>query len=136
MLPDNWGAQVTLQLQVDESSALNPGVAFNTPMHSAITHFVGEGVGGSTSVMQGRAFPFLSTPQSYSLGLGGALSSAATRIDKFNAFWSVPTLVQPKVKGGLCDPSVKTSLLRKIQASFQARLPSLFRATWVSKSGL
>jgi hypothetical protein len=103
MLPDNWGAQVTLQLQVDESSALNPGVAFNTPMHAGITHFVGEGVAGSTDVVSGHAFPFLSTPQSYSLGLGGTLSSAATRIDKFNAFWSVAKLREPKLKGGMCD---------------------------------
>ena len=42
LLPENWGAQVTLSLTVDETSALNPGVALNTPMHAGITNFKGE----------------------------------------------------------------------------------------------
>jgi hypothetical protein len=38
-LPKDWLAQVSLSLEVDESSALNPGVAFNTPMANAISTF-------------------------------------------------------------------------------------------------
>ncbi len=41
----------------------------------------------------------------YSLGLGGTISSTATRVDKFNAYWSVAKLKEPKKKGpsALCD---------------------------------
>src|ERR1700676_1397346 len=39
ILPLAWGAQVSLSLQVDESAALNPGVAFNRVMPNAINVF-------------------------------------------------------------------------------------------------
>ena len=42
LLPDEWGAEVTISLQVDEASALNPGIAFNTPLHAGVTNFAGE----------------------------------------------------------------------------------------------
>lgn len=69
---DNWGAQVTLTLTIDEKSALNPGVAFNTPMVSAVTSFPGK--------------VNVSTPQSYTLGLGGTLSADATRKEILSLF--------------------------------------------------
>ena len=78
LLPNNFGVQLTLDLQVDETGALNPGVSFITPMHTGVTNFVG--------------FPFVSSPQSYSLGLGGTLSSQATREDKFANYWDVEKL--------------------------------------------
>lgn len=56
LLPARWGAQVTVDLQVDETGALNPGVSFIEP---------------------------LSDGQSRSLGLGATLSSQGTREDKF-----------------------------------------------------
>jgi hypothetical protein len=99
LLPNNWEAQVAISLQVDESTALNPGLALNTPMHSAITHFVGESTPTSAApVTNGLTFPFLSTPQSYSFGLGATLSATATRIDKFNPVYSVKLLDDKKQK--------------------------------------
>jgi hypothetical protein len=35
ILPDNWGAQVSLVFQVDESSAANPGVALTKPLENS-----------------------------------------------------------------------------------------------------
>src|SRR4051794_17388873 len=72
-LPDDWGAQVSISLQVDESTALNPGVALNTVKPNAVTSFPGE--------------PSVTTPQSFSLGFGGTGSATATRIDKFNPYY-------------------------------------------------
>src|SRR5689334_22068127 len=39
ILPREWGAQVSLSLQVDESAALSPGVTLNQPMANAISVF-------------------------------------------------------------------------------------------------
>jgi hypothetical protein len=78
-LPDSWGAQVSLSLQVDETSALNPGVAFNQVMPNAINAF---GPGNTVT-----------TAQSFSLGFGATLSSTATRIDTFNPYWSIAYLM-------------------------------------------
>jgi len=39
--------------------------------------------------------PLVSTPQSYAFGLGGALSSTATRIDKFNPYYTIADLLNP-----------------------------------------
>ena len=84
-LPKDWAAQVSLSLEVDESSALNPGVAFNTPMASAISTF---GVLNKTPITT-------STPQLFSLGVGGTLSSIATRTDKFDPYWTIEELSEP-----------------------------------------
>jgi hypothetical protein len=69
---DTWAAQVTLTLTIDEKSALNPGVAFNTPMIPAVTSFPGKIT--------------VTTPQSYSLGLGGTFSTDATRKETLSWF--------------------------------------------------
>lgn len=71
---DNWSAQVTLTLNILESTALNPGLTLNTPLNNANTRY------GTTTVV---------TPQSYSFGLGGTLSSAATRIDTITALYNL-----------------------------------------------
>jgi hypothetical protein len=78
LIPDNWGAQVSISLQVDESLALNPGVTFNDVMHNAILAF---GPGNSVTA-----------PQSFSLGLGATLSSTATRSDKYDPYYSIAFL--------------------------------------------
>src|SRR4051812_19165537 len=57
LLPARWGVQTTVDLQVDETGALNPGVSFIQP---------------------------LAGDQSRSLGLGATLSSQGTREDKFS----------------------------------------------------
>jgi hypothetical protein len=62
-LPDDWGVEMTLTFQVEESSSLNPGAALN-------------------------GF----SPPSFTLGLSGTASSTATRIDKFTAFYLVKDL--------------------------------------------
>jgi hypothetical protein len=77
-LPDNLASQVTLSLEVAETSGLNPGVTFNTTMIPANVFFPNK----------------ITVPvsQQYNLGLGGTLSSQSTRIDKFNMYYSVGDL--------------------------------------------
>ncbi|MGY3132292.1 hypothetical protein ACVWZM_002974 [Bradyrhizobium sp. USDA 4501] len=74
LLPAKWGAQTTVDLQVDETGALNPGVSFIDP---------------------------LTDGQSRSLGLGATLSSQGTREDKFGTYWNLDKL--RKFSGGTCD---------------------------------
>ena len=81
LLPLKWGAAIAISLQVDESAALNPGIAFNDVFANSILRF-----GPANTV---------TTAQSFSLGIGGTLSSIATRIDKFNPYYTVADLQQP-----------------------------------------
>ena len=74
-LPPEFVAQISLSFQVDESSALNPGVVLTTP---------------------------LANSQMRSLGFGGTLSSTATRIDKFDPSYSVYYLTMPFGPGSIC----------------------------------
>lgn len=114
LLPDDWGAQVSISLAVDELSALNPGVTFNTPMHNGIVNFVGQYLGPSTiggaGLLTGaplaQTYGPLSAPQSYALGLGGTLSSTASRTDTFNPYWSIEYLMIPDTETSDClnDP--------------------------------
>jgi hypothetical protein len=73
-----WGGQATLSVTIDEQTSLNPGVSFRTPMHSAITNFKGEYLAPSGSLLSTMTYPLLSTPQSYSFGIGGTASSEAS----------------------------------------------------------
>ncbi len=114
LLPDDWGAQVSISLAVDEISALNPGVTFNTPMHNGIVNFVGQYLGPSTiggaGLLTGapiaQTYGPLSVQQTYTLGLGGTLSSTASRTDTFNPYWSVAYLMIPDRETSDClsDP--------------------------------
>jgi hypothetical protein len=90
LIPLDWGALVSLSLEVDESSALNPAVALNTVLPNAVTNFPG--------------LPSVTTPQSFSLGFGGAISSTATRIDKFNPYYSIAHLMKPYTRQSVCHP--------------------------------
>jgi hypothetical protein len=74
LIPVNWGVSIALSLQVDESTALSPGLAANQVLPSAASVF-----GKST----------VTTPQSAAVGFGGTLSSTATRIDKFNPYYTI-----------------------------------------------
>lgn len=65
LLPDDWGAAMSLSFQVDESATLAPSLSLITP---------------------------LPDQQSRSLGFGGTLSSTATRTDKFNSFFTIKYL--------------------------------------------
>jgi hypothetical protein len=68
-----WGAQVTLTLTIDEKSVASPGVTLNKVLPDAVTPFPNGDV---------------RTPQSFTLGLGGSLSSDATRTDKLTMFFN------------------------------------------------
>lgn len=112
LLPDDWGAQVSLSIQVDENIALNPGVAFNTVLPNAVTAF--------------PANPSVTTPQNSAVALGGTLSSAASRTDKFNSFWTIGYLRNPNAVRRFCKDETKDPLatdpsgIRPAKSSFLA----------------
>lgn len=88
-LPDSRGIQATFTFQVDETSKFTPGVSFNSVRPTAITTFFHQ-----ASVM---------TPQSFAFGLGGTLSSEATRIDTYDTFYSVGDIAYVYSKKNICD---------------------------------
>jgi hypothetical protein len=92
LFPPNWAAQVALSLEVDETSALNPGVTLNRVLPNAVSVF-GAGTSGSVT-----------TAQSFSLGFGGTASSTSTRIDRFNPYWSIADLLKPIKPNSSCYP--------------------------------
>jgi hypothetical protein len=77
-LPDSWGVQMTINLQVDETGALNPGATLIQTLPTEVLSFPNR-------------VP-VSAPQSFNLGFGGTLSSQATRIDKYSFYYSVGDL--------------------------------------------
>jgi hypothetical protein len=74
ILPYKWGVQVTLDLQVDETGAINPGISFINPLPAS---------------------------QSFTTGLGATFSSQGTREDKFGNYWNVDKLRH--FNGGTCQ---------------------------------
>jgi len=85
---EKWGAQITLTLTIDESSSLNPGVTFNTPIIPANVDF------------PGLKSP-ISMSQIYNFELGGTLSSDGTRIDKLSTYNTVKELL---TEPSFCTP--------------------------------
>ncbi|WP_398472147.1 hypothetical protein [Tardiphaga sp.] len=61
---DDWGAQLSLTLTVEEKSTLSPGVMLNRVLPNAVTAVPGGNI---------------TTPQSESLALGASISAGATR---------------------------------------------------------
>jgi hypothetical protein len=90
LLPPTWGAQITLSLQVDQSISVSPGITLNEVLPTAERIF---GVGKSVNVSQ-----------SFGFGFGGTLSSTATRIDKFNPYYTIAELAKPNTKYSVCHP--------------------------------
>jgi len=86
---ETWYAQVALILTIDEKTALSPGLSLTTPFENAITRFPNGNV---------------TTPQSFSLGLGGTLSADATRIDKLNYFYVLSDFLDEGPKNLSCIP--------------------------------
>lgn len=87
----DWAAQVTLTLTIIESTSVNPGVAINNVMHSATTTF-------------GRTL--ITTPQSFSMGLGVSGSSAATRTDAMTAIYRLSDFANgPAHRDRTCIPN-------------------------------
>jgi hypothetical protein len=102
----NWGVQATLQLTIQESTTLSPGLSLDTPMHNGIVNFAGEYFGSTTATVPGpwgglvSGYPStylwgpLTVPQSYSFGVGGKANSQATRTETSGAFFSVERILQ------------------------------------------
>jgi len=86
-IPDGWGVQMQLSLEVDESVSLSPGVTFTQLLPGIMKVF---------GVFQVSKFPLnsVSVAQSFSLGFGGTLSRDADRTDKFNTYYSIKDLMQ------------------------------------------
>jgi len=108
-IPPNWGVQVTLSLEADEDTSLNPGLTLNTPMHNGVVNFGGEYIGSSsisgTGLLNAAPAAFTFGPltgilQSFNFGFGGTLSSTGTRIDKYNPYYSIADLLQDPPTNG------------------------------------
>ncbi|RYC34057.1 hypothetical protein D3273_02060 [Lichenibacterium minor] len=67
-IPNDWAAQETLQLQVDETGSLNANIAYNQTLRTASLPFKGQDQ--------------IKVPQSFSLPVGATASSQATRNEK------------------------------------------------------
>jgi hypothetical protein len=80
-VPDAWGAQITLTFTVDEASKLNPGVSFISPVRAP------------------------SSMQTFTAGLGGTVSSDATRIDKFETFYTIAEIANVYSENDVCSRS-------------------------------
>jgi hypothetical protein len=103
-IPDSWGVLAQLTIQADEKSSFTPGVSFKTPIHNAPVNFSGETIGASALVSTVSYGP-LSLGQSYSLGLGGQLSSENTHYHKYNFYYSAKDLGQPEI-GSTCNQDI------------------------------
>lgn len=114
-----WGAQVTLTLTIDEKSVLTPNVMLNKVLPNAITPFPNGAV---------------TTPQSFTLGLGGTLSSDATRTDKVTMFFAFSDYFQvrngfakqrkgifPRPPYGTCLPNSPNNADLFIQSDLKLR---------------
>ena len=94
-LPDDWGAQLTLTLQVDETGAADPSVAYNT-------------------VVNGGTF---------SLPLTSKLSSQATRRDVYYSYHSARSLKYPLDGGDTsCSEFNSDYSMRPLDRSGSSRL--------------
>jgi hypothetical protein len=88
-IPPDWTAQMSLSLQVDETSSISPGVTLTTILPNAVQVF---GPGNTVTTGQTRG-----------IGFGGTLSSMATRIDKFNPMYAISYLMIPEGKNSICQ---------------------------------
>jgi hypothetical protein len=78
-VPDSWGAQITLTFTVEEVSKLNPGVSLISPI-------------GKPSLAQ-----------TLTGGFGGTLSSDATRVDKFETFYTISEIANVFSRNDICS---------------------------------
>ena len=88
-IPDDWGAQVALALQVDESSTVSPGLVITNLRPNYIDTFPNGPV---------------TFPQSFTLGANASAVSTATRIDRFNLYYTVERLMEPNSPTSACLP--------------------------------
>jgi hypothetical protein len=74
-----WGANVSMKIIVDEKSTLAPGLSFNSPMENIISTF---SKGGNVT-----------SPQSFSFGIGASVSSDATRTENLSFYYPFSDLL-------------------------------------------
>jgi hypothetical protein len=74
-----WGATVSMKITVDEKSTLAPGLSYNSPMENIISTF---SRGGNVT-----------TPQSFTFGVGASVSSDATRIENLSFYYPFSDLL-------------------------------------------
>jgi hypothetical protein len=72
-VPDSWGVQQTLTFTIQEVTSLNPGVSVNN------------------------------LDQTFTFGLGGTLSSDATRIDKYDTFYTIAEIANVYSDQDVCS---------------------------------
>lgn len=89
IIPYNWGVQISLLLQVDEITAFNPGIGITQPFSNVVTVFSNGNV---------------TTPRSFSIGLGATIQSTSTRIDKFNPYYTIDWLMHKDTEDSPCLP--------------------------------
>jgi hypothetical protein len=130
----NWAAQMTLQLTIQESTTLSPGLSLNTPMHNGVVNFAGEYFGSSTASFGGPWAPFVSgypststfgplpVAQSYSLGFGGKANAQATRTETSGAFFTVASLVNNAKKNDRFEAEKSTCDNQTIDEEARNRL--------------
>ncbi|WP_196804861.1 hypothetical protein [Methylopila sp. M107] len=87
LFPEGWGAQVSLLLQVDESSAVNIGVTRKSPLSPSLRDLGDE---------------FVSTPRSFGVGFGGTISSTSTKINKYYPYYPISLLREPDGERSIC----------------------------------
>ena len=85
-LPEDFGVQMQINLTLDETGALNPGITYTDPLRNAI-------VNGATAA------------QSFSLSAGGTVSSTATRTDTTYSYYNVGKISAPGANVGICSDS-------------------------------
>ena len=78
-----------------KKSTFSPGVSFNTPMQTAVASFPGALAPATALTAAPGAFirNVAASPQQYSLGIGGSLSSDANRIGIVSYYFSVQELL-------------------------------------------
>ena len=102
-LPVNlgWGASVTLKIQVQDQSGINPGVSLTTPLQNSIKTYP---VGGNVT-----------SPQSFSLGLGLSESATATRVETISYTYVFTELINDVESCKQFEPGVMIESDLKIE---------------------
>ena len=78
-VPDSWGAQVTLTITVEEQTKANATVSFIAPLRP------------------------VNLGQTFTTAFGGTASSDATRIDKYESFYTIQEIANVYSKNNVCD---------------------------------
>jgi hypothetical protein len=103
-IKDNWAVQVNWILIADEKSTLTPSLGLTTPFANSI-----------------KIFPTgpVTSPQSFSLGLGGIVSSEAIKNYKLNYFYKIKDLVKTDFIHAKCLPDAPANASLFVQSDLQ-----------------